>query len=137
MHRKQKRDKTIVSCWVSIFLLILTSGLMWGCDVIKTGLDLIQQPGNVSEGDQPVSQLVIRQREAAIPDNAIKMGPDGDPAPPILHLDEWQNPVPLPGTVNSAGAEDSPFITPDGQKLFFTSTLWVQRNSASCKYRWR
>lgn len=122
MVRKHKWDNHKITYRFAIFLLILISGVLWGCDVAKTVLDLIQQPGIVSEGNQTVPELVIRQREEVIPYSAIKMGPDGDPTPPILHMDGWQNPVPLPGIVNSAGAEDSPFITPDGSTLYFFFT---------------
>lgn len=50
------------------------------------------------------------------------MLPQDDLYPPVLHSDEWYPPVPLPAPVNTAGAEDSPFITPDGQTLYFFFT---------------
>jgi len=65
--------------------------------------------------DQP---LKLVPREEAIPADAVKMTPESDTWPPILHSDEWEQPVPMPGPVNTAGAEDSPFITPDGEWLF-------------------
>ena len=61
-------------------------------------------------------------REEAIPDTAVKMGPADDSFPPVLHSDEWQDPVPMPGPVNTAGAEDSPFISPDGERFWFFFT---------------
>jgi Tol biopolymer transport system component len=61
-------------------------------------------------------------RRDAIPPDAVKVPPDTDLFPPILHSDTWETPVPLPGPVNTAGVEDSPFITPDGQTLFFFFT---------------
>jgi hypothetical protein len=63
-----------------------------------------------------------RPREAAIPAAAVKMSPAADDYPPLLHTDEWEEPQPLAGAVNSAGAEDSPFITPDGRTLYFFFT---------------
>jgi hypothetical protein len=42
--------------------------------------------------------------------------------PLFLHYADWLSPVPLPGPVNTAGAEDYPFITPDGSTFFFTFT---------------
>jgi hypothetical protein len=64
-------------------------------------------------------------RADAIPDDAVKMTPELDAYPPQLnpafsHL--WQDPVPLPGPINTAGAEDSPFITPDGLDFYFWFT---------------
>jgi ribosomal protein L24E len=50
------------------------------------------------------------------------MGPSTDPHPPVLHSTEWQLPIPLPGPINTAGAEDSPFITPDGETFLFFFT---------------
>lgn len=70
--------------------------------------------------EQQTQPAIMRQ--AVIPTGAVKMSPETDAAPPILHLAEWQDPVPLPGAVNTAGAEDSPFITPDGSTLYFFFT---------------
>lgn len=61
-------------------------------------------------------------RADAIPDDAVKMAPQDDLYPPVLHSDEWEAPVPMPGPVNTAGAEDSPFITPGGDEFFFFFT---------------
>lgn len=61
-------------------------------------------------------------REEAIPDNAVKVLPTTDIYPPILHSSEWHEPVPLPGPVNTAGAEDSPFICEARQELYFWFT---------------
>jgi hypothetical protein len=58
----------------------------------------------------------------AIPPDLVKHGPADDPHPPLLHSDEWQAPIPVPGPINSAGAEDSPFISPDGELFFFFFT---------------
>ncbi|MDD5486148.1 MAG: hypothetical protein PHW65_01140 [Dehalococcoidales bacterium] len=60
-------------------------------------------------------------RTGAIPPGVVKMTPENDTAPPVLnpafaHI--WHEPVPLPGPVNTAGAEDSPFITPDGNTFY-------------------
>lgn len=60
-----------------------------------------------------------RTRAQAIPADAVKRSPADDPTPPILHSAEFSGPVPLPGPVNTAGAEDSPFIAPDGTLYFF------------------
>ncbi len=61
-------------------------------------------------------------RTGSIPVGTLKMTPQNDPAPPRL-VDAfkviWQDPVPVTSPVNTAGAEDSPFITPDGNTLYF------------------
>ncbi|ASA77062.1 hypothetical protein CDI07_01695 [Thermococcus sp. 5-4] len=61
-------------------------------------------------------------RLASIPQGAIKMTPQTDAFPPVIHSDEWEKPVPLEGPINTAGAEDSPFVTPDGKNLYFFFT---------------
>lgn len=61
-------------------------------------------------------------RGEAIPEAAVKMNPQSDSFPPILHSSEWEDPVPMPGPVNTAGAEDSPFISPDGDTFWFFFT---------------
>jgi hypothetical protein len=66
--------------------------------------------------------LVVPQRLDTIPSTAVKMTPSSDLYPPILRSSEWSSPVPMPGPVNTAGAEDSPFITPNGSWFFFFFT---------------
>lgn len=61
-------------------------------------------------------------RESVVPEAAVKMTPEVDLYPPILHSDEWSQPVPLGVGVNTAGGEDSPFILPDGETLYFFFT---------------
>ncbi len=63
-------------------------------------------------------QIKFETREDATHD-AIKGNPETDNFPPVIHLNEWSDPVPMDGPINTAGAEDSPFITPNGQKFFF------------------
>jgi hypothetical protein len=64
----------------------------------------------------------VPTRDEAIPADATKMTPGSDTYLPVIHSDEWLTPVPMPGPVNTAGAEDSPFITPDGNRFFFFFT---------------
>lgn len=56
--------------------------------------------------------------ESLIPETAVKIQPENDILPPILHSSDYEQPVPLPYPVNTAGAEDSPFILPDGRTLY-------------------
>ena len=61
-------------------------------------------------------------RMAALPPDIEKRFPITDNYPPLLHSTEYEEPIPLPGAVNTAGGEDSPFILPDGQTLYFFFT---------------
>ncbi|MBD3366800.1 MAG: hypothetical protein GF405_01345 [Candidatus Eisenbacteria bacterium] len=61
-------------------------------------------------------------RYAAIPDGAIKVTPQTDNFPPVVHDGSWAQPEPLEGTVNTAGGEDSPYVSPDGDLFLFWFT---------------
>jgi hypothetical protein len=61
-----------------------------------------------------------RTREQALPPSVVKITPDTDLFPPVLHSDEYEPPVPMPYPINTAGAEDSGFMMPDGN-IFY---LW-------------
>lgn len=73
---------------------------------------------------QPKDVTVItnEDRLAAIPASAVKMGPEDDEFAPVVHSSLWQQPVPMEGPVNTAGAEDSPFMSVDGDWFFFFFT---------------
>ena len=70
---------------------------------------------------------VEKNRLESIPDNAVKMTPEKDLYPPILHSDEFFEPVPMPWPINTAGGEDSPFIMPNGKTfyVFFTPDVSI------------
>ncbi len=81
-------------------------------------------PGGAEDPDPIGSPLPTESisREESIPAGAEKLNPTVDPLPPILHHSDWLDPVPMPGPINTAGSEDSPFITPDGTGLLFFFT---------------
>ncbi len=58
----------------------------------------------------------------SVPLDAVKVTPEDDEFPPILHSEEYLEPVPVPSPVNTAGAEDSAFVTPDGRTLYIWFT---------------
>jgi hypothetical protein len=62
------------------------------------------------------------ERSTTLPADIAKRGPETDQHPPILHSDDFMPPVPLPSAINTSGAEDSPFILPDGNTLYFFFT---------------
>lgn len=68
------------------------------------------------------TDVIYVSREEAIPDDAIKITPETDLFPPILHSTDWNEPIPLPGDVNTAGGEDSPFIPIDDNTFYFFFT---------------
>jgi Tol biopolymer transport system component len=62
---------------------------------------------------------VLPTRMSRIPADAVKMTPLTDAAPPKSLTDDYADPVPVPGLVNTAGAEDSAFVMPNGNTLYF------------------
>jgi hypothetical protein len=90
--------------------------LALGLVVILTGV-LTSCSGKVSLDETPP-----KSRLESIPADIIKQSPETDRLPPILHSDEFQQPAPLGNAINTAGAEDSAFITPDGNTLYFFFT---------------
>ncbi len=61
-------------------------------------------------------------RESKIPAGQVKITPETDAHPPILHSDKYEEPIPMPYPINTAGAEDSGFITPDGNTFYIWFT---------------
>jgi len=57
-------------------------------------------------------------RESMIPKDAIKVTPETDIYLPVLLSDEFEEPVPLGPPINTRGAEDSPFVMPDGNTIY-------------------
>jgi hypothetical protein len=70
----------------------------------------------------PPSALEIPHRESLIPADAPQMSPENDIHPPVSFSDEFEQPVPLAYPVNTRGFEDSAFILPDGNTLYFWYT---------------
>ena len=57
-------------------------------------------------------------RESLIPESQVKITGDIDVYPIKSETDEYEDPVPLPYPVNTAGAEDSAYVMPDGNTLY-------------------
>ncbi|MHB1461339.1 MAG: TolB-like translocation protein [Armatimonadota bacterium] len=64
-------------------------------------------------------QVPVITRESKIPTDAVKVLPHDDRYPPMLHSTDYYPPVALAAPVNTAGAEDSPYVSPDGNTLWF------------------
>ncbi len=70
---------------------------------------------------QPEAQPGEADRHASLPPGAVKMSPKTDLHPPTLHSQEYEQPTPF-DPVNTAGAEDSPFIPEGRQEMYFFFT---------------
>ncbi len=58
-------------------------------------------------------------RESQIPSDATKVTPETDLNPPKSKSDEYFDPVPVCGYVNTCGGEDSAFVISNGSVLYF------------------
>ncbi len=72
------------------------------------------------DAPQAATTIATVPRQDAIPSDIQKVTPSRDEHPPILHSPDFLQPEPVTGGVNTAGAEDSAFVTPDGDALY----LW-------------
>lgn len=107
-----------------LVFLILILILLGGCasnNAPGTNIPGANTPGN----DSPGTSLAV-DRESKIPTDAVKVTQEADLSPPKSYSAEYEQPVPLPYPINTAGAEDSAFILPDGKTLYFFFTPDVQ-----------
>jgi WD40-like Beta Propeller Repeat len=101
-----------------IMVVILTVVSLTACSDQSTTSQQPAQPPT----QPPMAQRPQITREQSLPATAVKMTPDMDLLPPQLQSDKYENPVPLGLNVNTAGAEDSAFVTPDGNTLYLFFT---------------
>ncbi len=66
----------------------------------------------------PTTVPTLIDRTSLVPITQVKQSPETDVYPPKSMTDEYTDPVPLPYPVNTAGAEDSAFVLPDGKTLY-------------------
>ncbi len=101
--------------WLVVIVMCLIIG---GC---AKEVEPPATPEPVIEPERP-AKIEIIDRESKIPPTQQKITPRTDLFPPILHSDEYEEPIPMPYPVNTAGAEDSGFMMPDGNTFYFWFT---------------
>jgi hypothetical protein len=101
---------------VILALMVAAATLISGC-----AAPAAPQPTQTPTPKLPAPKPQLT-RDQAIPSTAVKIMPEQDIYPPILQSDKYEQPVPVSGPINTAGAEDSAFITPDGNTLYFFFT---------------
>lgn len=80
---------------------------------------------------------VSKDRKDSIPDEVVKITPDMDVFPTIIHSDKWEDPIPMSSIINIAGLDDSPFITPDGDMFFFPFYFRYKKLLCRNNSQWR
>lgn len=104
-------------CMKKILAIVITAVLI----LIMVGAAIHLTSPNTQKAAVNTQKTTV-SRYSAIPANAIKGTPQNDNFPPVLHSSAWEPPIPMPGPINTAGAEDSPSITADGQNFYFFFT---------------
>lgn len=119
------RTTSVSPAGILLALLLCALLFLSGCEEAEALHDPVDPSPVIVDSEEP--GFTVGDRLTSIPENAHKMMPEEDLYPPILHSDEWEEPVPLPYPVNTAGGEDSAFIMPDGNTLyvFFTPDVSV------------
>ena len=97
-----------------LVILTLLAVFLVGCERTTTTIE------TTTATTLPIREPV--DRESKIPAEQVKITPETDLLPPILHSDEYYPPEPLPYPLSTAGAEDSAFIMPDGQTFYIWFT---------------
>jgi len=99
--------------------LLLIGIILFGCAEQSSTPEPTPAPKPAVESKkEPVPQVKAIDRESKIPSTQVKITPETDIYPPKLHSDEYEQPVPMPYPINTAGAEDSGFIMPDGNTFY-------------------
>jgi len=118
---------------IVIIGLFVAMNLLGGSPETPNDQDNTEVPEETPEEttDEPESTPVEEQEEevytppsrySKIPDDLVKIYPEDDLSPPVSESDEYYDPVPVPGLVNTPGGEDSSFVLPNGETLYFFFT---------------
>jgi hypothetical protein len=106
-----------------IGILITAIVLLYGC-AAQTPVPAAPTPSPEKPEPEPVTVNVPVDRESKIPAGQVKITPETDIYQPVLHSGEYEEPVPVPYPISTAGAEDSAFVMPDGKTLY----VWFTPN---------
>jgi hypothetical protein len=106
-------------------MMWLTRNLNVFIGFMALGFSLLS--GCVVETAQPSPPTLAPDRESLIPTDQAKITPEIDIYPVRSETVEFEDPIPLPYPINTAGAEDSAFMMPDGNMLYVWFTPDVSK----------
>ncbi|MFP3949733.1 MAG: hypothetical protein ACLFUZ_01425 [Candidatus Micrarchaeia archaeon] len=106
---------------VLLFSLLLFSGCTEETPPATPGSEQYPEPEHT-----PKTSFDIKPKGSQLPNDSVKITPEMDNYPPVLHSDEFEEPVPMSYPISTKGAEDSAFIIPDGNTFYFFYTPDVQ-----------
>jgi len=113
--------KTIITVVFVVIVAIAAIGIL-SSKPAEEPEETPEETPTVEETPKQEEPEPVVTRTSKIPSDTVKQTPDTDQYPPVLHSFLWEDPVPVPGGVNTAGAEDSPFVSPDDQRFYFFFT---------------
>lgn len=88
--------------------------------LILSGLTFISCDNDDRSDESPAYPDVDRIDK--LPSDIIKRTPETDQYPSIMHSAEFEDPVPMTLSINTSGAEDSPYFVPNDSTLYFFFT---------------
>jgi hypothetical protein len=94
---------------------------MSGSLVVRILLLGVLVSGCQQGGPSPSAPSTAPNRQGSIPSGLAKVSPADDSWQPTI-ASGWSRPVPVGAPIDTAGAEDSPFVAPDGRTLYFFFT---------------
>jgi hypothetical protein len=106
---------------------LISDGEINVIDDIEDEIDLSSEEEQEQTSEPDVETETPVNRYDKIPSSQGKMTPELDYHQPKLHSFLWEDPVILEGGINTAGAEDSPFVSPDGNSFYFFFTPDVSK----------
>jgi hypothetical protein len=113
------RRQILTLSWKLLPVLILLLSMLLAAACNPVNIAPATEPETDPEIITPEDKTVkLIERESKIPSDQQKISPEIDLLPPILHSDEYEQPVPMPYPINTAGAEDSGFMMPDGNTFY-------------------
>jgi len=117
--------QVLIFTFIIIGVLAIGYNAQWNKGRHEPDLDSQEEDPDSQIPDEPTSEqppIFLPSRISKIPDDIVKITPEMDVNPPKSYSPEYSDPVPIPGLVNTAGGEDSAFIMPDGETLYFFFT---------------
>ncbi len=112
-------------------LVVVVIGLLVAVNLLGDRTEILEEQEELTEEtieegseetEQTQEEYTPPSRYSKIPDDLIKLYPEDDLNQPVSESDEFYDPVPVPGLVNTPGGEDSAFVLPSGDTLYFFFT---------------
>ncbi|MBD3389565.1 hypothetical protein GF415_01265 [Candidatus Micrarchaeota archaeon] len=104
-----------------IILVLAVAFLLAGCPQ-ETAPEISAPEPEPDPEPEPGTSPITKPKGTQLPNDTEKLTPAMDNYPPMLHLGEYEEPVPMPYPISTKGAEDSAFISPDGGTFYFFYT---------------